>query len=133
MRLLKIEELYNYPIEENNYTSYYDGYKIETSKENIYLLISNYSKCCEHYGYICNEDYDDLSYYYGSKIVDIDCIEKGTYNPILKLADLEESDIDVLDCAFINIKFEQSTLQFAVYNNHNGWYGHDVKIVRNPK
>lgn len=128
---LKLEDL---GLEDEYSYSRYEGYEIETDKEKIYLLITDSQSCCEHFGYICNEESDDFDAYYGCKITDIECIEEGSYNPILKLAGIESASmVDCLDCAFINIKFKQSTLQFAVYNHHNGYYGHDIRIVKIPK
>lgn len=35
------------------------------------------------------------------------------------------------DCIFVDIKTDCGTLQLAVYNSHNGYYGHEVLIREN--
>ena len=111
------------------------GFEIETDKEKIYLLIDADYQCNEDFGYICSEESEDFEAYYGCEIVSIEFIDDGDYNPNVQIEMIKsmQSYADVLDCAFINVKFKQSTLQFAVYNKHNGCYGHCVEFIRIPK
>ena len=35
------------------------------------------------------------------------------------------------DCMFINLETNKGTLQLTVYNQHNGYYEHSVRILKN--
>lgn len=94
--------------------SNYEGYHIKTDLKEFFILINNSSSCCEFVGatvlnvkYIDNADFQDC---------ELTKKQAGKY-------------IDVFDCAFIDFKTDQGTLQFAVYNSHNGYYGHDIHVI----
>lgn len=101
--------------------SCYDGFKIETDEQEIYLLISNEQSCCESWGYLSSSD--DFSQYIGKKIVKFEktdtALKTERFDPL-----------EWLDCGgvvFITFTFEDGgVLQFAAYNAHNGYYGHMV-------
>ena len=40
-----------------------------------------------------------------------------------------EEDLDAGSAMFINVETTRGLLQFAAYNEHNGYYGHDVLLV----
>ena len=59
----------------------------------------------------------------------------------VSLADITKDDPDKLinpmihddddygdACIFINVNTDRGTLQFKAYNNHNGYYGHMVRV-----
>mgnify|MGYP000876036974 FL=1 len=107
----------------------WDGLSVTTNKRRITLAISSVQSCCEHYGTILSED--DKSLYIGTELMSINFIDACSYDEceVLKKSRLESCDVDVLDCAFINLNTDKGKLQFAVYNNHNGYYGHDIKFI----
>ena len=40
-----------------------------------------------------------------------------------------QEDLDAGSAMFINVETTKGLLQFAAYNEHNGYYGHGVKLV----
>ena len=47
---------------------------------------------------------------------------------ILEVSNMKE-DLDAGSAMFINVETTRGLLQFAAYNEHNGYYGHEVKLV----
>lgn len=118
----------------------YTGFLIITNRQCIYILIENYQKCCENWGYEACKDsgiietQDDLKDFIGAELISIESIEPGTHNGISVYNTLlEEIDYDRSEIAaeFVNIKTSNGLLQFAIYNCHNGYYGHNIYIVSN--
>ena len=52
-----------------------------------------------------------------------------TKNTIKNISMSNYSILDKEEVMFINIETSKGTLQFAVYNCHNGYYGHAVKVI----
>ena len=101
------------------------GFRIETSKKVIELKISNERDCCEDWGCMSTED-DDLNRFVGQELLELNTTEADTHTTFVK--DLDKMDIDSGRYEFITLKTPKRVLQFAVYDNHNGYYGHEVKI-----
>lgn len=40
-----------------------------------------------------------------------------------------KEDLDAGSAMFINVETTKGLLQFVAYNEHNGYYGHDVLLV----
>lgn len=125
-KILSIEEVKNHPILQkgynNSYTINYDGYLIKTDAQEISILISNEQSCCESWGYAVSED--DLGSFIGSDLLDVKLINKGLNEKMLRHGEsLDEGSI-----MFVNLETSKGTLQFAVYNGHNGYYGHDAIV-----
>lgn len=112
-----------------------EGYKIVTDKQEILILINNSQQCCEEWGYeACSEKgiletQDDLDDYIGAEILDIEIIdtEKDIYKSLTDRVYRFYSS----NAEFVNIKTSKGKLQFAVYNAHNGYYGHKIYIKFN--
>ena len=117
-KILEIKEYWN---EE------YDGYEIKTENDTYYFLIENGQSCCENWGYISSDE--DLSKYIGKELLSIDVVNRGCK----KIVDILDDDcVYEDDCVFINLNFsDMSELQLAVYNSHNGYYGHEVVFIKN--
>lgn len=104
----------------------YDGYKINTTEQEYLILIDNGQCCCESWGYFVSED--DISSYVGKQLVDVSLTDKALNNK-----KVEESGYydDCGGIQFVDFKFSDgSVLQFAVYNAHNGYYGHPIIIAK---
>lgn len=102
----------------------YEGYVIETTQETILILIDNQASCCEIFGHVCSDD--DFSKYKKAVISDIIRVDEALDTlPIEK--DYKGEAI------FINVVTNIGTIQFALYNSHNGYYGHHVNVFRCPK
>ena len=90
-----------------------------------YFLISSFQQCCENCGYLSSND--NLEDYIGLELISIDVVDTAC-NKIANF--LNEENIYEAECMFINLKFKFDELQFAVYNSHNGYYGHSVLFIK---
>lgn len=110
----------------------YDGYKVKTEKDVYLVLISNGQNCCEDWGYF--DTNDDSNSFIGAELKDIElvdtalnvekCNEKIPYG-------LEQYGLDEGGICFVNFITDKGVFQLAVYNAHNGYYGHSILIVKN--
>ena len=131
-KILKIEEFDNLGIQkENKYhpgyfsEDFYEGYIITTEKQVIQVLIDNGAYCCEQFGSVCsNDNFED---FIGAELNSVYVSDVNLMNHEV-LNDLYEGD-----AIFVNLETSQGKLQFAVYNCHNGYYGHQVLVQINNK
>lgn len=104
----------------------YDGYKITTEKTEYLILIDNGQCCCESWGYFVSED--DINDYIGKDLIDVALTDKALNNKKLKESGYYD---DYGGIQFVDFKFSDgSVLQFAVYNAHNGYYGHPIIVAK---
>lgn len=93
---------------------YGEGLRIITNKGDIVLVISSGQNCCESFGGNFLETPDDINKYVGAKILSIE--------------DTNDRNLDdYYDCGGetqLKIVTNKGVLQYAVYNSHNGYYGH---------
>ena len=102
----------------------YDGYKVLTEEFELFILINNGQCCCESWGYFSTDD--DLEKYIGSTLLDIELTDIA-----LTTESIEE--IEYLDggaVQFVTFKTDRGPFQLAVYNSHNGYYGHGIYIIK---
>jgi len=92
------------------------GLKIETDKGNIELLISDNQSCCENWDALFLETPDDLSKIIGAKLIEVSDIEINTQEYDQNSCGLNETQLRVVTTKGI--------IQFAIYNEHNGYYSH---------
>lgn len=104
----------------------FDGYKISTTKGSIEIGIDNQQGCCENWGYISSSD--NLKDFYGAEIIEVKYTQN--INELLKTTEmqLDEQCCELDQVYFITIETSKGTLQFAVYNEHNGYYGHSCYV-----
>jgi hypothetical protein len=126
-KILNIEEVYNVNFNNNRYSNY-DGFKIETEDEEIYFVIDNSQQCCENWGtYLYTPE--DLREYVGADYLGYDessCSEIENH--------LENEYVESDEICFLNIHTSKGTIDFAVYNSHNGYYSHAVVLkITNKK
>ena len=127
--ILKIKEIDNWK-ENKDDCQGFDGWKIKTNKQNIKLLISNEQCCCEGFGIISTED--NLKDFIGAELFGISTTDTDLRTELIKNnEDLQYMDEG--DFIFINFKTSKGDFQLAVYNSHNGYYGHTVLIKMNGK
>lgn len=106
-----------------------DGYLIETDKKSISILIDNGQSCCESWGYFSSED--DLRQFIGAELTEINLTDVA-----LNKARLEEETGDEFDCGgiqFVDFVTNKGVFQLAVYNAHNGHYGHSILVAIDEK
>lgn len=95
-----------------------EGYSIFLENgSRIDFGISNFQSCCEDWGTI--DSPDNISDYNGAKLLEVNCIGATSFNVT--------DDLD--NVAFISVMTSKGLFQMAAYNNHNGYYGHSVKII----
>lgn len=104
-----------------------DGYRIKTSDAgDVLVCIDDGQSCCERYGYFSSDD--DLNQYVGANLNDIELVDTA-----LKVESLKENDLeygfDGGGIQFVNFKTSKGTFQLAVYNAHNGYYGHGILVA----
>jgi hypothetical protein len=105
-----------------------DGYKIETDKHTYLVLIDNGQSCCESWGYFASDD--DLKQYIGSELCEVNLTDKALNTMALK----ESGFYD--DCGgiqFVDFVTNKGTFQLAVYNAHNGYYGHGILVAKDDE
>lgn len=104
------------------------GYMITTDKQEIKLLIDDEGQCCESWGYFMSEDSSDE--FIGANLLDIKITDTE-----LKEGILNQHEVDVNSSwfeggiMFVNIETSVGLLQFVAYNEHNGYYGHEAKVI----
>lgn len=98
------------------------GFLIVTSEQSISLEMDMESQCCERFGYFFSNDV--LSEFIGATVSEIRLVDTE-----LNSKKLVEERITRGDCMFVNIITDRGILQFTAYNEHNGYYGHYVKIT----
>ncbi len=102
--------------------STYDGFEVVTTKQTIQLLISNGQCCCESFGYFWSND--DLTQFIGASIRSVSHTDTA-----LNTTKMEDIYLDQGDTMFITFDTSRGQLQFVAYNEHNGYYGHEAKII----
>lgn len=100
----------------------YDGFIVKTNKKEYRVLISSKASCCESFGYLQSEN--DLTDYIGAELIQVNIVDENK-----KLVEeVCEWGYDSGDILFVNFETSEGTFQLAVYNAHNGYYGHSVII-----
>lgn len=116
-KIISIEEI---ELKED-YTEF-AGYAVTTNKQVIKLLIDDEGQCCENWGYFMSED--DFSDFIGAELQNIYVTDTA-----LNKAKVDELDIYEGDTMFVDIVTNKGTLQFVAYNDHNGYYGHEARVI----
>lgn len=105
----------------------YDGYKIITSEHEYMILIDNGQSCCESWGYFSSDD--DFEKFIGKELVSVELTDTALNKK--KLEEVEPYGLDEGGIQFVDFKMKNgSVLQFAVYNSHNGYYGHPIIVAK---
>ena len=107
-----------------------DGFLVRTSKREFCVGISNEQQCCEKWGAV-TLDADDLRSFIGSDLMGISIVDKERN---VTRFDIKRLDLDYEEegeAMFINFETSVDTLQFVLYNIHNGYYGHNVILSCN--
>lgn len=102
------------------YKPYYDGLMITTDEQVIKIGINNQGQCCEHFGTITS--HDDLNDFIGANLIDIQIVDDTLNSTVF------DQSLEYAQVMFVNINTTKGTLQLVMYNDHNGYYSHDVVI-----
>lgn len=123
MEIIKsIQEVHNKKLNRTDYSEY-DGFLIKTDKQDIFIGIDNHQDCCEQFGYLTSED--NLKDFVGAQLNNIIKVDKALNSKILE----QTNSLDEGSAIFVNLETSNGTLQFTVYNSHNGYYGHEAIVI----
>ncbi|MBR3795763.1 MAG: hypothetical protein IKK34_07015 [Clostridia bacterium] len=103
----------------------YDGYEVKTNQHCYMVLIENEQNCCETWGYFASND-NDLGQYVGKVLAGVYLTDTALNTKKVEELHLDERDIQFVDFVFA----DGDKLQLAVYNAHNGYYGHSILVIR---
>lgn len=109
----------------------YDGYRICTNKADYYFVIDNGQACCEEWGYLSTPD--DLDSFVGADLISISKVSTNDCAKRPNLKEMIEDKYEPAETMFVNVETSNGLLQFAAYNQHNGYYGHDVLCFKIEK
>lgn len=101
----------------------FTGYEITTNNQTIQFGIQAGQSCCENYGYFSSED--NLNEFIGAELLDIQLTDTALNTNKLKEQNLS-SEVNLM---FVTFKTNKGVFQLTVYNDHNGYYGHDAVII----
>lgn len=101
-----------------------DGYKVVTDHQTIQVLIDNEESCCETWGYLASED--DLTPYIGAELREIRLTDTALNTERVIASDYYEDEGGI---QFVDFVTDRGTFQLAVYNGHNGYYGHGILVA----
>lgn len=104
----------------------FDGYRISTTNGVIEIAVDSFQNCCENWGYISSNN--NFSDFCGAEILEIKYTQK--IDEVLETVamQLSKEGVTLDDIYFITFETSKGTLQFVVYNEHNGYYGHDCYV-----
>ncbi len=102
-----------------------DGYKVETDEHIIYVLIDNGQSCCESWGYFASED--DLNQFIGAELREINLTDTALNKEKVEKSDYYDGNSGGIQ--FVDFITDKGTFQLAVYNAHNGYYGHGIVVA----
>ena len=108
----------------NNHS--FAGYIIECENDTVKIGIDNGQSCCEDWGYLSSGD-EDLSYYAGAELYDVAVVNEKLARS--RISSQNWTSPIAGDIMFIDLETSVGVLQFAVYNDHNGYYGHDAVVI----
>lgn len=100
----------------------YSGFEIQTNNQIIRFLINSSRCCCEAFGYICTND--NTAEFIGAKILSISSFNEDGTTTLFNNPYRDQAE----ETVFLDVMTDKGKLQFAVYNSHNGYYSHDIKI-----
>ena len=105
----------------------YDGYKITTDKHELCILIDNRQNCFEQWGYFSSED--DFERFIGKEIKEVNLTDVALNKE--KAENTAPFGYGAGGIQFVDLVITDGTiLQFAVYNDHNGYYGHGIIFLK---
>lgn len=122
-KILKIEET-TFDQGKEWYQSGYDGLLVTTDKQVIKIGICNGQSCCENWGNFSTND--NIQDFVGAEILGLKLTDTSLNTKMIE--DKFEYGFDEGDIQFVDIETNKGTLQYAVYNSHNGYYGHSIII-----
>lgn len=103
-----------------------DGYKVRTEQHVFHVLINNEQSCCEDWGYLASDD--RLDAFIGVELVGIELTDTALNKE--KVDEAAKYGFDDGGIQFVDFVTDRGTFQLAVYNAHNGYYGHGILVAK---
>jgi hypothetical protein len=101
-----------------------EGYLVETTEHKFLILIDNKQSCCENWGHFST--HDNLQDFVGKELISIELTDTA-----LTTESIEELEyLDGGAVQFVTFKTSDGDFQLAVYNAHNGYYGHGIIVAK---
>lgn len=101
-----------------------DGYDVVTTERTIKIRIDNGQSCCENWGYMSTPD--DPASFVGADLLSVSTVDDDDIGQPDRVYD------DGGGTLFVNVETSIGQLQLAVYNHHNGYYGHRASVSSDP-
>jgi hypothetical protein len=96
----------------------YEGYAVTAGDETYFVGISTGQNCCEQSGYMMVPESPTGFIGHELRCVTLDG------KPLYSTGNVSEESAE-----FVNVETSVGTFQLVVYNEHNGYYGHDVIVL----
>jgi hypothetical protein len=120
-KILSIEETV-FKVNENDWHEF-EGFVITTSDQTIKIGIESGQSCCETFGYLTMND--EISDFINQELLSISVVDTALNRKVIDLVSFFEEG----DAMFVNLETSNGLLQLAVYNSHNGYYGHETVVI----
>lgn len=104
-----------------------EGFRVRTSKHVFLVLIDNEQSCCESWGHIHSAD--DLADFLGAGLTEVRLTDTACNTQIIERSGSGKYGFDGGGIQFVDFITNKGKLQLAVYNSHNGYYGHGIVVA----
>jgi hypothetical protein len=122
-KILSIDEYKTWNAD--GYPDKWEGIAVTTATHTWFVRIEAGQSCCETFGSVYLND-EDSYYFVGSDLIDVEVVDMA-----LNTKKLAEHEItDYAETMFVNFTTSKGIMQLVVYNEHNGYYGHDAQVGR---
>lgn len=103
------------------------GFRVVTDEHELLVLIDDERSCCESWGSVHSAD--DLGYYVGAALREVRLTDTALNQTIVDRHGCGEYGFDGGGIQFVDLDTSAGKLQLAVYNSHNGYYGHGIVVA----
>jgi hypothetical protein len=107
-----------------NDDGYMDGFDVVTTAQTIKLRITNDQSCCERAGYLFTND--TPAEFVGAEVRGVVVTDTALHSHDDIGGDGKNFYGGIM---FVNIETDRGALQFAAYNEQNGYYGHEASVT----
>lgn len=133
-KVISIKEISDFCIKRDHYLHdyyFFDGYEVATDDGKYLVLIENEQNCCENWGYFSSND--NFEKYIGKELTGVyltnTALNTQKFGELQRDYWLEDDQIQFVDFCFS----DGDKLQLAVYNAHNGYYGHAICVMHDDQ
>lgn len=129
---MKKDKLIIKNIEEGDVEDRYKGIYITTNRAILKFEIDSSRQCCEHFGYFSYNEFDKpYEHFIGAEIYQIFISnDKNENQKVFDIMEGVKHDMYDIDSAvFINVMTSKGKIQIVIYNEHNGYYGHEIRYT----